>query len=119
MGIVYRATDLALDRCVALKVLTPALARDPVFRARFETECKLAAGLDHPHVVQIFHAGAERGALYLTMRFVDGTDLRAMLAEEGRLEPARAVDLARRSRARSARRTAAASCTATSSPPTC
>ena len=93
MGIVYRATDLTLDRCVALKVLAPTLARDPTFRARFETECKLAAGLDHPHVVQIFHAGAERGALYLTMRFVEGTDLRALLAEEERLEPARAVEL--------------------------
>jgi DNA-binding NarL/FixJ family response regulator len=93
MGVVYRATDLTLDRCVALKVLTPTLARDPVFRARFETECKLAAGLDHPHVVQIFHAGSERGALYLTMKFVDGTDLRALLGEEERLDPGRAVEL--------------------------
>ena len=93
MGVVYRATDLTLDRCVALKVLTPTLARDPVFRARFETECKLAAGLDHPNVVQIFHAGDERGALYLTMRFIDGTDLRALLGNGERLEPARAVDL--------------------------
>ena len=93
MGVVYRATDLTLDRCVALKVLTPTLARDPVFRARFETECKLAAGLDHPNVVQIFHAGVERGALYLTMRFIDGTDLRALLGDGERLEPARAGDL--------------------------
>ena len=91
MGVVYRATDITLDRPVALKLLTPSLARDRVFRARFERECRLAAALDHPHVVQIFHAGTERGALYLTMRFVDGTDLRALLAEEGRLEPARAV----------------------------
>jgi DNA-binding NarL/FixJ family response regulator len=91
MGVVYRATDLTLDRPVALKLLAPSLARDRVFRARFERECKLAAALDHPHVVQIFHAGVERGALYLTMRYVEGTDLRALLAEEGRLEPARAV----------------------------
>ena len=76
---------------VALKLLAPSLARDRVFRARFERECRLAAALDHPHVVQIFHAGVERGALYLTMRYIDGTDLRALLAEEGRLEPARAV----------------------------
>jgi CheY-like chemotaxis protein len=91
MGVVYRATDLTLDRPVALKVLAPALARDPVFRARFERECRLAAALDHPNVVPIFHAGTERGALYLTMRFVEGTDLRALLAEQRRLEPARAV----------------------------
>ena len=91
MGVVYRATDLTLDRTVALKLLVPSLARDPVFRARFERECRLAAGLDHPHIVPIFHAGAERGALYLTMRYIEGTDLRSLLAEEGRLEPSRAV----------------------------
>jgi len=93
MGVVYRATDLTLDRPVALKLLVPSLARDPVFRARFERECRLAAALDHPHVVQVFHAGAERGALYLTMRYIEGTDLRSLLAEEGRLEPARAVNI--------------------------
>ena len=93
MGIVYRATDLTLDRPVALKLLVPSLARDPVFRARFERECRLAAALDHPHVVQIFHAGAERGALYLTMRYIEGTDLRSLLAEEQRLEPSRAVNI--------------------------
>ena len=93
MGVVYRATDLTLDRPVALKLLVPSLARDPVFRARFERECRLAAALDHPHVVQIFHAGTERGALYLTMRYIEGTDLRSLLAEEQRLEPARAVKI--------------------------
>ena len=91
MGVVYRATDLALDRPVALKLLAPGLARDRVFRARFERECRLAAALDHPNVVPIFHAGTERGALYLTMRYVEGTDLRALLAEEQRLEPRRAA----------------------------
>ncbi len=93
MGVVYRATDLTLDRPVALKLLVPSLARDPVFRARFERECRLAAALDHPHVVQIFHAGTERGALYLTMRYIEGTDLRSLLAEEQRLEPSRAVKI--------------------------
>lgn len=93
MGVVYRATDLTLDRPVALKLLVPSLARDPVFRARFERECRLAAALDHPHVVPIFHAGAERGALYLTMRYIEGTDLRSLLLEEHRLEPSRAVEI--------------------------
>jgi DNA-binding NarL/FixJ family response regulator len=93
MGVVYRATDLTLDRPVALKLLVPSLARDPVFRARFERECRLAAALDHPHVVPIFHAGAERGALYLTMRYIEGTDLRSLLAEEQLLEPSRAVSI--------------------------
>jgi serine/threonine-protein kinase len=93
MGVVYRATDLALDRRVALKVVAPGVARDPVFRARFMRECRLAAGLDHPHVVPIFHAGEDSGRLYVTMRFVDGSDLRTLLKGEGPLDPPRAVGL--------------------------
>ncbi len=93
MGVVYRATDLALDRPVALKLIAPAAASDPVFRARFEHECRAAAAIDHPHAVEVFHAGEQGGVLYVTMRFVDGTDLGALLAEESQLEPARAVAL--------------------------
>jgi len=94
MGVVYRATDLTLDRRVALKLIAPSVAADEEFRARFERECRVAASLEHPHVVPIFHAGEEGERLYVTMRFVEGTDLRALLAEEGRLEPGRAVAIA-------------------------
>jgi CheY-like chemotaxis protein len=94
MGLVYRATDLVLDRAVALKVIAPEVAENPTYRARFERECRLAAALDHPHVVQIFHAGEESGLLYLSMRYVDGIDLRGLLDEEKRLEPARAAAIA-------------------------
>jgi DNA-binding NarL/FixJ family response regulator len=93
MGVVYLATDLTLDRPVALKLIAPGLASDPIFRARFESECKLAAAIDHSHVVQIFHAGEERGLLYVTMRYIHGTDLRTLLADEGRLAPDRAVGI--------------------------
>src|SRR5918995_2405135 len=93
MGVVFRATDLALDRPVALKLIAPDAALDPVFRARFEHECRAAAAIDHPHAVEVFHAGEEDGVLYVTMRYVDGTDLGALLARESALEPARAVDL--------------------------
>jgi DNA-binding NarL/FixJ family response regulator len=95
MGVVYRATDLALDRPVALKLIAASHARDRVFRARFERECRLAAAIDHPHVVPVLQAGDEGGRLYLTMRYVDGTDLHTLLREEGRLRPARAVTLVR------------------------
>jgi DNA-binding NarL/FixJ family response regulator len=91
MGVVYRATDLTLDRRVALKLIAPRMAGDPVFRARFVSECKLAAAIDHPNVVQIFHAGEERGVLYVTMRYIDGTDLRTLLGQVGKLPPERAV----------------------------
>ena len=93
MGVVFRATDLALDRPVALKLIAPSLATDPVFRARFERECRLAAAIDHPHAVEVFHAGQERGLLYVTMRYVDGTDLRELLREVSRLDPVRAVTI--------------------------
>jgi DNA-binding NarL/FixJ family response regulator len=93
MAVVYRATDLALGRCVALKLIAPSMAQDDEFRARFERECRLAATIHHPHAVEIFHAGEEDGLLYVTMRYVEGTDLRAILEHESPLEPARAVGL--------------------------
>ena len=91
MGVVFRATDLVLGRPVALKVIAPAFALDPVFRARFERECRLAAAIDHPHAVEVFHAGEEGGRLYVTMRYVEGTDLRALLRDEGRLDVGRTL----------------------------
>ena len=85
MGVVYRATDLALDRVVALKVLSEDLALDEGFRRRFVTESKLAASLDHPNVIPIHAAGEHDGVLYIAMRFVPGDDLRTRLAEDGRV----------------------------------
>ncbi|MGQ0577145.1 MAG: protein kinase domain-containing protein, partial [Pseudonocardia sp.] len=93
MGVVYRATQLALNRTVAVKVVASALADDPEFRQRFKRECELAASIDHPHVVPVLHAGEEDGRLYVTMRFVDGTDLRELILRDGRLDPARAADV--------------------------
>jgi hypothetical protein len=95
MGIVYRATHLALDLCVALKIIAPEYAEDEVFRERFKLESRLAAGIDNPHVIPIRHAGEEDGLLYVTMRFVEGTDLRRMIRSEGRLEPGVAVEIVR------------------------
>jgi len=91
MGLVYRATQLPLGRAVALKVIAPALAADPTFHARFEHETKVAAALDHPNVIPVYGAGEEAGWLYLVMRWVDGTDLQALINEFGRLDPARAA----------------------------
>src|SRR5205809_5318871 len=90
MGVVYRARDLALDRDVALKLLAPHLADDISFRERFLRESRLAASLEHPNVVPIHDAGEIGGQLYIAMRLVEGSDLKAVL-REGPLEPARAV----------------------------
>ena len=91
MGTIYLAHDEHLDRDVALKVIAPQLAHDPEFQRRFETEARSAAAIDHPNVVPIFSAGSEAGRLFLAMRFVDGTDLRAVLADSGPLAAANAV----------------------------
>jgi class 3 adenylate cyclase/ABC-type transport system substrate-binding protein/tRNA A-37 threonylcarbamoyl transferase component Bud32 len=93
MGTVYSAHDVGLDRRVALKVLIPELARDERFRERFLRESKLAASLEHPHIVPIHAAGEADGVLYLAMRYVDGRDLSALLKSLGRLDPERTVRL--------------------------
>ena len=61
MGTVYLARELALERAVALKVLVPELARDERFRERFLSESRLAASLEHPHIVPIYSAGEDDG----------------------------------------------------------
>ena len=93
MGIVYRATDLSLERPVALKLVAPELAEDERFRARFLKEPRLAAALDHPNVVPIYEAGERDGHLYLAMRYVEGSDLRTILEREGKLPPERALPI--------------------------
>jgi serine/threonine-protein kinase len=95
MGVVYRASDLRLRRTVALKLVTPELALDERFRERFARETELTMALEHPNVVPIHDAGDVDGRLYLAMRLVEGTDLRALLAREGPLEPARALAMCR------------------------
>jgi serine/threonine protein kinase len=92
MGVVYRAQETGLGgRPVALKLLSPALAGDPDFRARFLREMWVAAAIDHPNIVPIYRAGEDRGLLYLAMRYVNASDLRRVLEVEGRLEPGRAL----------------------------
>ncbi|HEV2753397.1 MAG TPA: serine/threonine-protein kinase, partial [Solirubrobacteraceae bacterium] len=91
MGVVYRATQPALERLVALKLITPALAEDPEFRQRFVRESKAAASIEHPNVIPIYYAGERDGQLFIVMRYVDGRDLRALVRAGGPLAPARAA----------------------------
>jgi WD40 repeat protein/class 3 adenylate cyclase len=90
---VYRAHDVRLGRNVALKLLVADLGADERFRERFLQESRLAASLDHPNVIPIYEAGEADGLLYIAMRYVEGTDLEALIAREGALEPARALDI--------------------------
>jgi serine/threonine protein kinase len=91
MAVVYRARDTRLNRPVALKVLAPELTGNESFRKRFMRESQLAASIDHPHIIPIYRAGQFENALYLAMRFVDGTDLHGLLARTGPLDLPSAV----------------------------
>ncbi len=93
MGVVYRATQLALDRPVALKVIARELVDQEGFRERFLRESRLAASLDHPAVVPVYDAREEDGELIVAMRLVEGGDLRRLIDREGSLAPDRAVAL--------------------------
>jgi ribose transport system substrate-binding protein len=91
MGVVYLADQIALGRAVALKILAPELAEDERFRARFLSESRLAASIEHPHIVPIYDAGEAGGMLYIAMRYVEGADLRTVVRREGALEAQRAI----------------------------
>jgi hypothetical protein len=93
MGVVYRARQLRPERLVALKVISPELAHDPGFQARFERESEIAAQIEHPNVIPVYAVGEASGVLYIAMRFVTGTDLREILRQEGALDPGRATAL--------------------------
>jgi serine/threonine protein kinase len=93
MGLVYRATNVALNRIYALKVIAPGLAEDEHFRTRFKREMRIAASLHHPNIVGIHYAGEQDGLLFFVMDYITGTDLREVLLKQGALDPERAVDL--------------------------
>ena len=79
MGIVYEATQLSLNRAVALKVIAPGISSDSAFRERFRREGPLQARIDHPHIVSVFEAGDWEGHLFLAMRLVRGPSLRELV----------------------------------------
>jgi hypothetical protein len=85
MGVVYRARQLGLDRDVALKVISPERIGDAGSQARFLTEARAAAAVEHPHVVPIYGAGVEDGHAFLVMRYVPGEDLRTLVRSSGPL----------------------------------
>ena len=89
MSVVYLAEHARLERKVALKVLAPELAGSERFHDRFLRESKLAASIDHPNIVPIYDADEAEGVLYIAMRYVEGSDLKEAIRDQGRLEPLR------------------------------
>ena len=91
MARVFLAEDLRLQRQVAVKVIHPHLAEDATFIDKFRREAVMAAGLNHPNLVNIFDQGTDAGAPYLVMEYVSGRTLREVLNEFGSLPSNRAL----------------------------
>jgi WD40 repeat protein len=91
MGSVYLATEVALERRVALKVIRSELAGDDRFRRRFLLECKLIARLEHPAIVPVYSAGESEGRLFIAMRYVAGGSLDERLRRDGRLSASETI----------------------------
>lgn len=93
MGIVYKARQRNLDRIVALKTIREGQLTTPTSILRFRQEAKVAAGMDHPHIVPIYDIGQERGMHFFTMAYVEGESLRHHVVRRGPLPPRDAVAL--------------------------
>src|SRR5258706_8125935 len=91
MGAVYKARDTELDRIVALKLIRPEFAKNPEILRRFKQEMILARQITHKNVIRIFDLGQADGIKFITMDFVEGRDLRQLLAEKGKLAPEQAA----------------------------
>ncbi len=93
MASVHEATDIRLDRTVAVKIMHPGLGDDDDFAARFVREARAAARLNHPNVVGVFDQGDEDGTVFLVMELVAGHTLRDVIRKEAPMPPARALAL--------------------------
>lgn len=92
MGVVYKARQRSLHRHVALKLLAPERAGDPMFTRRFASEARSLAALNHPHIVGVHDFGEAGGYFYLLMEFVDGVNLRELIRSR-RLTPEEALGI--------------------------
>ena len=96
MGVVYMARDPLLDRDVAINTINMALEQEEIaeYGARFEQEAKAAGGLNHPNVITIYDVGSSGNVAYMAMEYLDGQELRHMLARGTPLPTAQAIDIA-------------------------
>ena len=96
MGVVYKATDSVLERTVAVKTVNMALEKDGIerYEARFYQEARAAGSLNHPNIVTVYDVGKAGDVAYMAMEFIEGVELRTMLAEGKPLAVAQAVSIA-------------------------
>lgn len=96
MGEVYRATDLTLGQSVALKFLPASAALNPHLLERFHGEVRVARQVSHPNVCRVYDIGEAEGLPYISMEYVDGDDLGALLQRIGRLPAEKAMEISRK-----------------------
>jgi serine/threonine-protein kinase len=94
MSVIYQATDRALGRKVAIKVLRPSLTKDPSFLEKFRNEARAVANLSHPNIVTVHDVGSDGAAHYIVMELVDGQDLKKIIKAHGALPIDRVLNLA-------------------------
>ena len=94
MGTVFEATDGRLGRRVAVKILRTELAADPKFVERFRREARAVAALAHPNIATVFDYGESDGRHFIVMELAGGRDLERVIADDGPLDPSRAVRIA-------------------------
>jgi tetratricopeptide (TPR) repeat protein/predicted Ser/Thr protein kinase len=95
MGAVYKAADRAVDRVVALKLIRPEMASNPAILARFKQELLTAHQVTHKNVIRIYDLAEADGVKFITMEYVEGSDLRQLLREHGKFAPDEAVNIIR------------------------
>src|SRR5688500_8058058 len=95
MGVVFRARHEGSGEVVALKLMAPELAHNESFRERFIAEAEASPNLSHPNIVPVFESGETAGELYIAMELIDGVDLKALIKQEGRLDPKRVLSIFR------------------------
>ena len=94
MGDVYRAHDLVVDEEVAIKFLPPNLAGNASMLDRFVRELRLARQVSHPRVCRVYDMGEADGRRFISMEYIDGEDLAALLKRIGRLDPDKGLEIA-------------------------
>lgn len=94
MGAVFKALDTRLNRVVALKVLPPAMTRDPLIVQRFQNEAQAAAQLDHENIARVYYIGEDQGLHFIAFEFVSGTNVRDLIQQHGRLPVPETVNYA-------------------------
>src|SRR3954452_9470046 len=93
MGVVYRAQHMNLKSRAAIKIIAPEFADTKVFRSRFIRDVPIVSALQHSYIITVYDAGQAGQTLYIAMQFIRGSDLAAILNEDGRLRPYRAIDV--------------------------